>query len=167
MKDYADCPRLMREGQPTLGEEAKQELFELRYLRIGKAAPDIAAEGVDGQKLKLSDYRGKVTVVNFWASWCGPCMAMLPHERELVERLKDKPFILIGVNGDETREKAKEVMAKEKMTWPSFWNGDKDDEKAHQPRLECPRLADDLRPRRQGCDPFQGRPRQGTRQGRR
>jgi thiol-disulfide isomerase/thioredoxin len=130
VKDYADCPRLMRDGQPTLGAEAKQELFELQHLRIGKTAPDIAAEGVDGKKFKLSDYRGKVAVVNFWASWCGPCMAMVPHERELVERLKDKPFVLVGVNGDETRDKAKEVMAKEKMTWPSFWNGPRDDEKA-------------------------------------
>lgn len=126
IKDYADCPRLMREGQPKLGVEAKQELFELRNLRIGKTAPDIiAAEGVDGSKFKLSDHRGKVVVVNFWASWCGPCMAMVPHEREMVARLKDKPFVLIGVNGDDKRDKALEVMAKEKMTWPSFWNGDK------------------------------------------
>jgi thiol-disulfide isomerase/thioredoxin len=125
VKDYADCPRLMREGQRTLGEEAKQELFEIRFLRIGKTAPDIEAEGVDGKKFKLSDHRGKVTAVVFWAAWCGPCMRQVPHERELVERLKDKPFVLIGVNGDDKREKAAETMAKEKMTWPSFWNGDR------------------------------------------
>src|SRR5262245_12806758 len=48
IKDYADCPRLMRDGQRTLGEEAKQELYELQNLRIGKTAPDIEAEGVGG-----------------------------------------------------------------------------------------------------------------------
>lgn len=125
VRDYAECSRMMRDGQRTLGEEAKQELFELQHLRIGKVAPEIEADGVDGKRFKLSDHRGKVTVLNFWASWCGPCMAMVPHERELVARLKNKPFVLIGVNGDDRREKAIEVMAREKMTWPSFWNGDK------------------------------------------
>jgi thiol-disulfide isomerase/thioredoxin len=127
LKDYGDCPRLIRENRGTVGEFATSELNELRNLRVGKVAPEIEAEGVDGKTFKLSDHsRGKVTVVVFWATWCGPCMAMVPHEREMVERLKDKPFALIGVNGDESRDKVKEVMAKEKMTWPSFWNGPRD-----------------------------------------
>jgi thiol-disulfide isomerase/thioredoxin len=125
VKDYADCPRLMRDGQRTLGEEAKQELYELRYLRVGKTAPEMEGDAVEGAKFKLSDHRGKVVVVNFWASWCGPCMAMVPHEREMVAKFKDKPFVIVGVNGDDERTKAQEVMTKEKMTWPSFWNGDK------------------------------------------
>jgi thiol-disulfide isomerase/thioredoxin len=125
LKEYGDCRRLTRETSGTIGEFATSELYELRNLRIGKVAPDIAAEGVDGKTFKLTDHRGKVTVVVFWATWCGPCMRMVPHERELVERLKDRPFALIGVNGDESREKVAETMTKEKMTWPSFWNGDK------------------------------------------
>jgi thiol-disulfide isomerase/thioredoxin len=125
VKDYGDCSRLMRDGQRTLGEEAKQELFELHSLRVGKVAPELEGADLDGVKFKLSDTRGKVTVVVFWASWCGPCMAMVPHERKLVGRLKDKPFVMVGVNGDDDRAKAKEVTAKESMTWRSFWNGDK------------------------------------------
>ena len=50
-------------------------------------------------------------------------MEMIPHERELVKRLKDRPFVLLGVNGDDDRAKAAEVMTKEAMTWPSLWNG--------------------------------------------
>ena len=126
LKNYGDCPQLIVKSKRTLGDIAKIALYELRNLRIGKVAPDIVAEGVDGTKFKLSDYRGKVVAVVFWASWCGPCMREVPHECELVARLKDKPFALIGVNGDEKREKAKEVMAKEKMTWPSFWDGPAD-----------------------------------------
>ncbi len=79
---------------------------------------------MDGAKFKLSDHRGKVVAVVFWAAWCGPCMADVPHEREMTERLKGKPFTIVGINGDDKREKAAEVMAKEKMTWPSFWNGE-------------------------------------------
>ena len=50
---------------------------------------------------------------------------MYPHERSLVERLKDKPFALIGVNSDVDKKKLKERMAEEKITWRSFWNGPK------------------------------------------
>ena len=123
VKEYADCPRLMKDGQRTLGQEAEQELFELRRLRIGKEVPDIEGEDLDATRLKLSDYRGRVNVLVFWASWCGPCMAMVPHERKLVERTKNQPFALIGVNGDPDRGKARQVAKKESMTWRSFWNG--------------------------------------------
>jgi thiol-disulfide isomerase/thioredoxin len=121
--EYGDC-RWLASEKSTIGDLAARELNELRNLRVGKVAPGVEAEGVDGKKFKLSDTRGKVTVLVFWASWCGPCMEMVPHERALAARLKDKPFAIVGVNGDEKREKAREVMAREWMTWPSFWNGD-------------------------------------------
>jgi len=124
VNDYADCPQLTG-GLRSLGEEANRELYALRNLRVGKIAPDIEGEDLEGMRFKLQDYRGKVTVVVFWASWCGPCMAAVPHERNLVARLKGREFVLIGVNGDEDRDKAKQVTAKEKMTWRSFWNGPK------------------------------------------
>lgn len=123
VKKYGDAPRLIRPNAGTVGEAAARELFELRNLRVGKVAPEIDAEGVDGKTFKLSDHRGKVVAVVFWAAWCGPCMADVPHEREMTERLAGKPFTIVGINGDDKREKAAEVMAKEKMTWPSFWNG--------------------------------------------
>jgi hypothetical protein len=69
LKDYADCPRLIRENARSLGEEARQELFALRHLRISKVAPDIEGEDLDGVKFKLSDYRGKVVVLDFWGDW--------------------------------------------------------------------------------------------------
>jgi hypothetical protein len=69
LKDYADCPRLMRDSTSTLGDIARSELFDLRYLRVGKTAPDIDGEDLDGAKFKLSDYRGKVVVLDFWGDW--------------------------------------------------------------------------------------------------
>jgi len=69
LRDYADCPCLIRENGPTVGEIARSELFELRHLRIGKLAPDIEGEDLDGVKFKLSDYRGKVVVIDFWGDW--------------------------------------------------------------------------------------------------
>jgi hypothetical protein len=64
IKDYGSAG-----GSKDVGEWAKGELFELRHLRIGKVAPDIEGEDLDGAKFKLSDYRGKVVVLDFWGDW--------------------------------------------------------------------------------------------------
>lgn len=124
--NYADCRDLRPRGdkeQPLLKTEAEKELLELLHFSLGKVALDIEAESIDGKSLKLSDSRGKITVLSFWASWCGPCMQLVPVERALAERMKDKPFTMIGVNGDGVLADAKRAVAREKMTWPSFWNG--------------------------------------------
>jgi len=106
-----------------LADRAEPELDELRHLSVGKEAPEIEGEDMDGRKMKLSDYRGKVVGLVFWGTSCGPCMAMVPDERKLVERMAGKPFALIGINSDTDLAKVKSVMAREKMTWPSFRDG--------------------------------------------
>ena len=121
--DYGEARLPHPYNQTPLGEMARGELFRIRNLSIGKVAPEIDGEDMDGRNLELSDYRGKVVALVFWATWCGPCMGMVPHERELVKRLEGKPFVLLGVNGDDDREAARSVIAKEGMTWRSWWNG--------------------------------------------
>lgn len=126
LDQYADCPTLgptnTWQVKATLGEVAQAELYELNHLTVGKVAPEIEGRDIDGKKFKLSDYRGKVVVLSFWASWCGPCMAMVPSEVRLAKRMKGKPFALVGVNGDPARDDAKRAVEKERMTWRSFWS---------------------------------------------
>src|SRR3981081_1367828 len=86
-------------------------------------APDFELKSLDGRAVRLSDFHGKVVVLNFWATWCAPCMALVPQERSLVDRLKGRPFALVGVNGDADKDAAKRVIEKEGMTWRSFWDG--------------------------------------------
>jgi hypothetical protein len=65
VEQYADVKTL----QGTIGDQAKKELFEIRFLAIGKQAPEIEGEDGDGKKFKLSDYRGKVVLLDFWGNW--------------------------------------------------------------------------------------------------
>ncbi len=127
-KNYSDVPNFvagpgLRKPEPTLGKQASIELYAVQHLTAGKTAPEIQGEDIDGHKFKLSDSRGKVVVISFWASWCGPCMQMVPHERELAQRLARKPFAVIGVNGDSEKKDAKKAVSEQNMTWQSFWNG--------------------------------------------
>jgi thiol-disulfide isomerase/thioredoxin len=123
--DFADVACLgPRKGAKTLGERAAAELFELLQLSPGKTAPEIEGTDLDGAKLKLSDYRGRVVLLVFWASWCGPCMAEVPHERALLlDRYKGGPFAVVGVNGDEDPAAARRAATDKRIVWRSFSNG--------------------------------------------
>jgi thiol-disulfide isomerase/thioredoxin len=92
-------------------------------LSIGQVAPEIKIPAVDGTEARLSALRGKVVVLDFWTTWCGPCREMIPHEREMVERLKEQPFALVSISGDEKKETLTDFLAKEKMPWTHWWNG--------------------------------------------
>jgi peroxiredoxin len=116
----------VRDGRGPLAAQAKAELYEMKNLAIGKPAPEIDGEDLEGARFKLSDYRGKVVLLNFWGYWRSNCRAMFPFERALVKRLDGKPFAIVGVESDTDREKMKEEAEEEKMTWKSFWDGGKD-----------------------------------------
>jgi thiol-disulfide isomerase/thioredoxin len=87
-------------------------------------APQIIAEDQVGKTFLLSEHKGKVVMLDFWASWCVYCRAMTPEERELVERLKDRPFVLVGVNRDDTRAEFRQALAEDKVTWPNLYDGE-------------------------------------------
>ena len=123
VNEFGDVTYPKPRAQTPLGKIARGELFELRNLVVGKVAPEIEGQDLDGRTLRLSDFRGKVVALAFWATWCGPCMYNIPKERELVRRLEKKPFVLLGINGDADRETAKSRAAKEHITWRSWWDG--------------------------------------------
>ena len=108
---------------PSLSDSAKRHLDELLNLVEGKPAPEIDSEGVDGKRFKLSDYRGKIVVLIFWGTWCGPCMAEVPNERALAEKYKGKPVALLGVDCEEDRSLAIEAMKREGISWPNWFDG--------------------------------------------
>jgi len=107
----------------TLGALAQKKLTEVRALSIGRLAREIDGVDLAGRPLRLSAYRGKVTLVFFWANWCGYCRQLLPPSRGWEDRYRGKPFAIVGVNCDDEKPAATRAVEREKLPWPSWWDG--------------------------------------------
>jgi peroxiredoxin len=92
-------------------------------LNVGLTAPDFSAKDLAGNEIKLSNYRGKIVIVDFWATWCGPCVAMIPHEKEMMKRFADRPVVMIGISADREEDKLREFVKMRDITWPNVFDG--------------------------------------------
>ena len=84
----------------------------------GGPTPALALKDLGGRDHRLADYRGKVVLVNFWATWCAPCRDEMPSIRRLKEKLADKPFAVLGVNLDEPESRIEKFLSEVKLDFP-------------------------------------------------
>ncbi len=121
--DRAAIDPLTNKNRRTLADRAESLRFQLTSLSIGQPAPEIAGLDAFGRNLKLSDQRGKVTVLMFSFKGCGPCEAMYSGNRKLVELYRHRPFAFLGVMGDEDVATVKEAVDSGTITWHVWWDG--------------------------------------------
>ena len=88
----------------------------------GQAAPDFALKSSTGENLRLSEYRGDVVMINFWATWCGPCRQEMPLLDELYSRYQRVGFSLLGVNIDDDAGKAMNMIAELGVSFPVLFD---------------------------------------------
>jgi thiol-disulfide isomerase/thioredoxin len=106
-----------------------QAVSRLVSARLGEEAPELEMETPEGGKLKLSSLRGKIVMIDFWASWCGPCRKDMPHVKEIYAKYKNKGFEILGVSLDREKRDWVAAIQKDGLTWPQisdlkFWDSD-------------------------------------------
>ena len=111
-------------GEPvarTLAQAETALLHGIRHTLVGSTVADETAQRLDGTEDSLSAYAGKVVLMDFWATWCGPCIAALPTMRELADARPDERFEILGISVDAELETVTDFMEDEPMPW-AHWH---------------------------------------------
>jgi thiol-disulfide isomerase/thioredoxin len=105
-------------------EDGKKRLDGLiRSAGVIGSKPEIKFKAVDGNEVDLSKMKGKVVLIDFWATWCGPCMMELPNVLNVYKKYHDKGFEIIGISFDKDIESLRRVTKERGMTWPQYFDG--------------------------------------------
>ncbi len=113
--------------QTNSGKRISAVIFKKNVVKIGEKAPNFSANSPEGKRISLKETLGKVTIIDFWASWCGPCRGENPNVVALYNEFHAQGLNIIGVSLDKDAAKWKEAIAKDGLTWPQisnlkYWN---------------------------------------------
>jgi peroxiredoxin len=107
---------------PNVHERAQRYLDHIDLARA-RMAPPFSITTIDGKQISLDSLVGKVVLIDFWATWCGPCREALPHIRDIVHRFQEQPLVVISISLDKDDDKWKAFVQKNQMTWLQYRDG--------------------------------------------
>lgn len=124
-KIFLDIPESSKSFK--LYNEIEKNLKILKSITPGNRAVDFNFKTLEGKDVNLDYFKGKVLMIDFWASWCGPCCAELPHVKELYEKYHNQGFEVLGVSLDSKKDKWLSAIEKFKLNWHNYsdlnkWN---------------------------------------------
>lgn len=122
---YSNLDASLKNTKP--GKAIKTKIDNFKSITIGSIAPDFSAPTPDGKMMSLKQSLGKITIIDFWASWCGPCRKENPNVVALYNEFHSKGLNIIGVSLDKDAAKWNEAIAKDNLTWNhvsnlKFWS---------------------------------------------
>lgn len=92
-------------------------------LAAGASFPDFNEKDLDGKPLSVANYKGKIVLIDFWATWCGPCVHEMPNVLKTYEKYHDKGFEIIGISLDKDKEKLVAFLKSNNVQWPQYFDG--------------------------------------------
>ena len=104
----------------VLGSLARVNAQEKETLvKVGDDVPEFVVEMFDGQKINIKDLKGKIVLINFWATWCPPCQEELKRvQKEIIDRFKGKDFVFLAISREESKEQVKKFRERNGYTFP-------------------------------------------------
>jgi thiol-disulfide isomerase/thioredoxin len=111
-------------GGATIRDVADGAIFAIRHLRLGATARGLAGRSLSDKAVDLNQYRGRVLLVDFWATWCAPCVGALPQIKQLKSELVSDRFEVLGVNADQDREVVTKFVEDQSINWPTILDED-------------------------------------------
>ncbi len=117
--------KLVKPETPPQKATSANDLQGRTMAWVGKPAPDFQLTGLNGETLSLEQYRGQVVLLDFWATWCGPCIVEMPKVKKTYQAYKDQKFQIIGISLDRSREPLDAYIEKEGIGWRNYWDEDR------------------------------------------